>query len=160
MSSPKLYRRRLIPDECILLDRDEILVEKEDVLITRWESIKPKKDLKRGVSAFFWKEGIKVSKYYDHEDQLMYWYCDIITHEYREEDHAYLILDLLADVLIYPDGSVHVVDLDEMADALSEGKLKTELLQKALRQLDHLLRKIYSGEFQAWQEILEAGEKL
>ncbi len=158
MNMPKLYRRRLIPDECILLDKDEILACEGDILVTRWETIRPKDKLKHGISAFFWEEGVKVSKFYDYDDALMYWYCDIITHEYCEEENSYKVIDLLVDVLVYPDGTVRVVDFDEMADALEQNCITKDLLEKALRQLDKLLKRIYSGEFLKWQKIVESFE--
>ena len=44
---------------------------------------------------------------------LLYWYCDIVEYEYRPEDNSLTSLDLLADVIICPDGFVKVIDLDE-----------------------------------------------
>lgn len=159
MDSPKLYRRRLVPDECILLDQDEILENKPEYLITRWKTIRPKIDIARGLSLYLWDKGVKLSKMYDHEDRLVYWYCDIITYEYNEEENAYRVIDLLADVLIYPDGTVKVVDLDEMADAYEEGKITERLLCLALRQLDQLLKMIEHGEHTKYQALIDFCEK-
>lgn len=158
MSSPILYRRRLIPDECILLDKDTILINTPDYLVTKWDTIRPKKNLARGVSMYVWKEGVKISKMFDQEGRFLYWYCDIITHEYHAKEDTYMILDLLADVLIYPDGQIQVVDLDELADAVNDGKLTMELLQMALRQLNGLLQKLYKGEFSQYQDVLNEWE--
>lgn len=43
---PVLYRKRLIPSECIRLDSDEILQRSDRLLVTRWKTIRPKKNLK------------------------------------------------------------------------------------------------------------------
>ena len=60
----------------------------------------------------------------------------------------------LADVLIYPDGKVEVVDVGEIADALTDGTLKTDEMIPALRSLDKLLALIYSGRFGKIQDFI------
>jgi predicted RNA-binding protein associated with RNAse of E/G family len=47
-----------------------------------------------------------------------------------------------------------VVDLDEMADALRDGKMSSEEVQTALRHLDELLSVIYSGHFDRLQKYI------
>ena len=37
MNISKLYRRRIIPSECLLLKDDEILEQNDEFLITRWK---------------------------------------------------------------------------------------------------------------------------
>lgn len=155
MNKLSLYRRRLIPNECILLENDEILRLEENLIITRWNTIRPKKDLSHGLSAFFLDKGVKVSKFIDHGGNLICWYCDIITHEFDRENNACVIIDLLADVLVYPDGSVKVVDLDELAQAAEQKLISLEQLLISLRQLDALLQIIYSGRFCELQSYLE-----
>ncbi len=113
-----LYRKRIIPEECILLKDDKILHQDEKTIVTCWNSLKPKKELHHGYSCYFLSEGCKVSKFYRQDNSLMYWYCDIVEYEYQSETNTYTVTDLLADVVIYPDGFVKVVDLDELADAL------------------------------------------
>lgn len=158
MKSPILYRKRLIPNECLLLDQDVILDVTEDYLITSWNTIRPKKDLNRGISVFLWKKGIKVSKFYDHDDHLLCWYCDIITHSYDPNSNICVITDLLADVLVYPNGQIRVVDLDELSDAVEQNLLSRDLLLTALRQLNDLLQVIYSGRFSEYQALIENAE--
>ena len=160
MNSPVLYRKRLIPAECVLLDQDRVILCTEDLLVTTWDTIRPKKELSHGISAFFWKQGVKVSKFYDHKDQLICWYCDIITHEYSPETNTYITIDLLADVLIYPNGEVKVVDLDELADAVEQHLISQDMLLTALRQLNDLLSHIYDGSFSKYQEYLENIENI
>lgn len=159
MNTPILYRKRLIPMECILLKKDLVLRREENYLITKWDTIRPKKSLSHGLSAFFWDKGIKVSKFYDHQNQLICWYCDIITYEYEKETDTYLTIDLLADVIVYPDGTVKVVDLDELADALEQKLITQDMLLTALRQLNALLQIIYSGRFYELQKYINDAEK-
>lgn len=159
MQKPILYRKRLIPLECILLEKDHVLHREANYLITKWDTIRPKKSLSHGLSAFFWDKGIKVSKFYGHDNKLICWYCDIITYEYQAETDTYITIDLLADVLVYPDGTVKVVDLDELADALEQKLISQELLLTALRQLNGLLQIIYSGHFKDLQKYIDDAEK-
>lgn len=146
-SYPILYRKRLIPEECVLLKDDEILICNEDIIVTRWNALKPKKDLHHGYSCYFLKEGYKVSKFYREDNSLLYWYCDIVDFEYKKENNQLIITDLLADVLVYPDGFVKVVDIDEMVTCLNDEKITLEQLKESLTQLDKLLQIIYAGEF-------------
>lgn len=158
MANPLIYRKRLIPMECALLDKDEYLYVSENLIITRWNTIRPKKNLSHGISAYFLDKGIKVSKFYDHQHQLLSWYCDIITHEYQKESNTYIVTDLLADVLVFPDGSVKVVDLDELAEATEKKLLTEEQLLLSLHQLNDLLQLIYQGKFARLQKVLDDAE--
>ncbi len=155
MENVKLYRKRLIPEECVYLKDDMILYRDKEVIITRWNTLHPKKTLHHGYSCYFLERGFKVSKFYDHDGQLISWYCDIISHTYNEATDTYVFTDLLADVIVYPDGFVRVVDLDELADALRDHLITQEELQTALRHLDKLLSLIYKGAFPKLQKYIE-----
>lgn len=155
MSKPVLYRKRIIPEECIPLKDDEILYCDEHRIVTRWKTLHPKEQFDHGVSCYFLDEGIKVSKFYKSNNELLYYYCDIISYEYSLQENSYVFTDLLADVLIYPDGHVEVVDVGEIADALENGTLKQQEMIPALRSLDKLLNIIYSGEFGKLTQLLE-----
>lgn len=157
-TKPILYRKRLIPDEIVHLKDDVILHLDSSVIITKWNSLKPRKDISNGISAYFMEEGFKVSKIFDKHQKLVYWYCDIIETEYDSVHNTYSFLDLLADVLVYPDGSVHVVDLDEIADALEYKRINKALACKALRLCNMLLDIIYSGKFVKYQNMINKYE--
>ncbi|MCR5283019.1 MAG: YgaC family protein [Lachnospiraceae bacterium] len=213
-----LYRRRLIPKECILLGDDTMISFADDCLITTWSALRPKKNLHHGISAFFFDDGIKVSKFYREDNSLVYWYIDIIRADLcfteggkkpeisdapydisfdnypvpdqlgasekeailhpietamrlyetkqqskKEEDSAFspslIVTDLLADILIYPDGFVKVVDLDEISEALEKGLLTQDCVAATLRIVDQTLRQIYDGSFAEKQGYLERFEK-
>ena len=158
MKELKLYRKRIIPEECILLKDDEVLYHDSEVIITKWNTIHPKKTLHHGYSCYFLERGFKVSKFYDHDGNLISWYCDIISYSYEEEDNAYPFTDLLVDVIVYPDGFVRVVDLDELADAARDGLISAEQMQLALRRTDKLLSVIYKGAFGKLQKYIEDQE--
>lgn len=159
MSKPLLYRQRIIPKEIIQLKDDEILFADENKIVTRWNTLRPKEEFDHGCSCYFLKEGFKVSKFYKKDGTLIYWYCDIISYSYNEDDNSYIFTDLLADVLVYPNGRVEVVDVDEIADAIEDGTLTKDQMIPALRSLDRLLRIIYAGDFGKLKRDLEEVEE-
>ena len=144
---PLLYRKRLIPLECVLLKDDTILTWDEDIILTKWNALKPKKDLHHGYSCYFLKEGYKISKFYTADNTLLYWYCDIVDFEKSTTEDALIVTDLLADVIIYPDGFVKVVDIDEMVSCLDSDLISLDQLKRSLTQLDKLLKIIYADKF-------------
>lgn len=147
MTYPILYRRRIIPDECVLLKDDVIVSCNEDKIVTAWNALRPKKDLHHGASCYYLKEGYKVSKFCREDGSLLYWYCDIVDYDYDLANNTLIATDLLADVIIYPDGFVKVVDLDELVTALESRSISLDTLKSSLNKLDKLLNIIYAGEF-------------
>lgn len=158
MQDLKLFRKRIIPDECIFLKDDIILHSDEEIIVTKWNVIRPKRDLHHGYSCYFLKEGFKVSKFYKEDDSLLYWYCDIVDYTYQEKENALIATDLLADVAVLPDGAVRVVDLDELAEVLDSGALSVPLIRLALLRLNRLLGIIYSGHFDQLKIHIEERE--
>lgn len=155
MADPILYRKRLIPDECVLLKDDIVLYRDDQIIVTEWHSLKPRKDLHHGCSCYYLSEGIKVSRFYREDDSLIFWYCDIVDYNYEETTDTYIVTDLLADVIVYPDGFVKVVDLDELVTARRSEILSENMLDAALLRLDHLLKIIYNGHFSKLQKPTE-----
>ena len=146
MSYPQIYRKRLIPSECIPLNGDIIHHWDADMIVTSWNTIRPKKELHHGKSAYYLKEGWKISRFRRADDSLMYTYCDIVSYEFDDDADTMTVTDLLADVIIYPDGFVKVVDLDELAQAVREGLMSSDELNTCLINLNALLERIYKGE--------------
>lgn len=155
MKQIRLFRRRYLPDEMIELKDDEILSISENLIVTRWDVLKPRKDIARGYSAYFLQQGVKLSKVYDPSGNLVYWYCDIVKPVIDKAAGTYVFHDLMIDVLIYPDGSVQVVDLDEFADVMEQGTLDSATYLEALRATDALLKKIYAGKFSQLTRYIE-----
>ena len=154
LNNLRIYRKRLIPAECILL-KDDVIVEADDeVVITKWNTLNPKTTFDHGASCYFLNEGIKVSKFYRADNTLLYWYCDIVDYEYLTADNLLTVTDLLADVIIYPDGRVKVMDLDELAEALDRGLISNELISACLRRLHDLLSLIDRDKFDRLQSRL------
>ena len=155
MKPLQIYRKRLIPAECILLKDDVIVEQNEDVIITKWNTLNPKTTFSHGCSCYFLHDGIKVSKFYRPDNSLLYWYCDVVSYDYNEAENSLIVTDLLADVIVHPDGTVQVVDLDEVAEAFEQGLLSQQQLCTCLRQLNQLLSYIYRDKFDRLQTHLE-----
>lgn len=151
-----LYRRRLIPSECILLKDDIIVEQNDEFLITKWNTINPKPNFSHGCSCYFLREGIKVSKIYRSDDTLLYWYCDIVDYSFDPAESSLTVTDLLADVILYPDGHMEVADLDELAEAMERNLITKEQMTTCLRNLNHLLTVIYRDKFDRLQSRLNS----
>ena len=155
MTNPTLYRRRIIPDECVMLKDDIILYCSRERIVTSWNTLHPKKDLHHGMSCYFLQEGFKVSKFCHEDDSLLYWYCDIVDFNYHPGDNSLIVTDLIADVIIYPDGFVKVVDLDELVAALESRSISLDTLKSSLMRLDKLLNLIYYNQFYTLKAYIE-----
>ncbi len=160
MNTPLLYRRRFIPNELIHLKDDVILLNEKDLIITQWVTLHPRKDIARGISAFYLDKGYKVSKIYDKNNQIVYWYCDIIQVKAQPDKNTVIIEDLLVDILLYEDGKMRIMDLDELCDAFDQQLITEAEFTKALRTLNNLLQIIYKGEFDTLKEPVNKAEEI
>ena len=116
-------------------------------IITKWTSLRPRKDFARGYSCCLLDEGFKISWHIDATDKLMRYYCDIVDVSYDAAANAYTFHDLLVDVVIMPDGFVKVLDVGEVPEALDKGLITIEQAKLALTRLDKLLAIVYNGDF-------------
>ena len=147
MIKPVLLRKRYLPDEIVDISGDEMLFRNDNLLVTRWKSIKPRSDFYGGISYTFLNAGFKLGKIYNAEGIFQFWYCDIIDVLYDKEKDIYTFDDLLVDIKIMPDGIVKILDTDELAEALEKSMISVGQACKALRIMDKLLRLVYSGKF-------------
>ena len=156
----QLYRKRHIPEECILLKNDRILFLDEARLVTTWNVLKPRSDFASGISLFDFEHHWKITRVAKADGSLYHWYCDIMRIHISEDKEANtascLMEDLLIDIVIEPDGSVHVLDLDEAAEAFEKGLITGKDLTLALNAADALLRIIRNGEFIEYQKAVES----
>lgn len=159
MGRLELYRRRMIPDELVHLKEDKILFQNENIIVTGWKTLHPKPTFDHGASCYFLGAGIKVSKFYKPDNSLYYWYCDIVDYLYDKEGTKLTVIDLLVDVIVYPDGQYRVTDLSELVDAFKQKLITETQMCYALRKLDFLLTAIGSGGFENMKSTLEQYEK-
>jgi predicted RNA-binding protein associated with RNAse of E/G family len=147
MNKPRILRKRFIPDETVDISKDELLFRSDELLVTRWNTIKPRTDISKGVSYTFLKEGYKISRFYNPAGDFVYWYVDIIDVLYDIESDTYTLADLLVDVKLMPDGTLMVLDADELAEAMETGMITGKMACESLRKLDKVLKMIYEGKF-------------
>jgi hypothetical protein len=153
---PQILRRRLIPFETVDLAGDALLHRDPRLLVTRWRTIRPKKEFASGVSFWFLDRDYKVSRFYAHDGTFLYWYCDVLQIEYDGARDSYLMLDLLLDVRAYPDGRVEVLDEDELAEAHARRLVTDGQRDRAREILAGLLRDIGEGAFPPRECLNEA----
>lgn len=158
MPNIQLYRKRFFPNEIIHLKDDIILVHSENLIVTKWNTLKARKDIDHGISAYFMEEGYKVSKVYNKENKLVYWYCDIIETQYNPKTSSYIFTDLIIDVLIFENGQVKVLDLGEVGDMLDFEVIDIKLASKAMHITDNLLNLIYNGQFHDLANVINSIE--
>lgn len=147
MKKPIMLRTRYIPFETVDISSDDLLYRDENILITRWQAIKPRMDISGGISYTFLKKGIKISRFYDSERKFAYWYCDIIDVNYDSTEDRYTLIDLLLDVKLMPDGTIKVLDADELAEALEQGLITQDQACRSLKKMDNILQMIYNNNF-------------
>ncbi len=152
MDKPLLYRKRYIPLEVKSLNDDEILFADDEIIVTKWNTFKPKKDFSNGISCTFINDGYKISKFMNENGELVYYYCDIIKSEYQKDENIWIFTDLLADVKIYPNGATEVVDLGELSQAYRKNLISAEIVMEALEKMDKLLNLVYSGK---WKDLTD-----
>ena len=144
----KMFRKRFIPDEIVDVSSDEVLERTGNRIVTKWLPIHPRNDIACGMSFVYFKDGYKISKFYDYDGKLLYYYCDIIDYEYDEKEDAYTFIDLLVDIKFYPTGQVEYLDFDELQKAYDENMIDGKMLLKAISTLNNLAEKIYNGSFE------------
>jgi len=149
----KIYRRRVLTDETIWLKDDIILRQDADIIITKWNSLKPRPDFSHGLSCYFLHKNYKISKFFDHSGAFLYYYCDII--KACPVADGIVFCDLLVDIILYPGGGLRVLDLDELAGAAETGAITFADMLLALRTADTVLHSIYNNEFLQIASVLE-----
>lgn len=144
---PHILRTRFIPFETIDISGDEIIFRNDKLLVTKWKAIKPRSDISGGISCAYLSQGFKVGKFFRPDGSFAYWYCDIIDVKYEKSTDTYEFIDLLLDIKLFPDGTLEILDADELAEALEKGLVNMEQACRALRKLDELLTMIKKHEF-------------
>ena len=153
-----IYRKRYIPDETNYL-KDDIIVHMDDkIIVTKWDTIKNREDIKTGMSIYFLDKGYKVSKMYGKDGETVYWYCDIVKINQDDDNNKMVCEDLLLDVVVYENGLVKVLDADELADALEKGIIPMEYGILALKNMNELLEIIYAGKFDEIKMLMQKYE--
>ena len=161
--NPELYksytviRRRYIPDEVITLNQDTIYYVSDELIVSGWKAIRLRQDISGGFSAYYPKLGIKTSKLFDGNGNLLYWYNDISELNFNGNDINFT--DLLIDLIVFPNKSIKILDFDEFADAIEKNYITKEQEIKALKSFHTLLDYIYNNNYATLQEPINELEK-
>ncbi len=82
----------------------------------------------------------------DEKEEILLWYIDMIAAQGVDTDGIPYFDDLYLDLVVYPDGTILVDDMDELEDALEKGDITQEQFELALetsqRLQNGLLREI------------------
>lgn len=143
----KMFRKRFVPNEIVDISSDEVLEKSPNMIVTRWKPINPREDIGGGISYIFLQRGYKISKIFDTQGKFIYWYCDVIEYSYNEEKEEYTFIDLLADVKVYPDGKVEVLDYDELTNAFRQGMITGAQMLDAMKSINMLMEMIQNHYF-------------
>ncbi|MBQ4307875.1 MAG: DUF402 domain-containing protein [Lachnospiraceae bacterium] len=152
---PILYRKRFIPEETVCLRSDVVLHFDDNLIITSWNVLHPRNDFSRGYSCCFLDKGFRVSRLIKPDGELLYWYCDIMDFVFGDEGKKLVMTDLLADIVVYPDGRTRLLDLDELAEAHARGLIDSRALERCLVRVNSLLDTIYKNHFRELIKPLE-----
>ena len=152
---PTLFRKRIIPNECVKLKDDIILHMDKNMLVTKWKTLKPRSDFHHGYSLYLFDEGIKVSKFLREDGSLYYWYCDIVEYDNDPEKNELVVTDLLVDITIDSDNRLNVLDVDELTTAYEKGLITDEQFHLSVKRLGDLLSSVHSGKFIKYAEYVE-----
>lgn len=87
---------------------------------------------------YFVRKGYTISKVFRRNGEFLYYYCDVM--EMRQVGrYRYVMVDLLFDLIVEPEGHYKVIDVDEFADSVEKGSLKKRQQVYALRTLDRMI---------------------
>ena len=109
----------------------------EDVVVCdkgrKWLSILPRND---------W---YCITAMMDEEGNILLWYIDMIAEQGIDVDGVPYFDDLYLDLVVYPDGTILVDDMDELEEALSKKDITQEQFNLAIETSHRLQQGILSN---------------
>ena len=78
-------------------------------------------------------------------DDILLWYIDIIAEQGIDDDMIPYFDDLYLDLVVYPDGTIKVDDMDELVEALSQNDISKEQFNLAIRTSNELQNGLLSN---------------
>lgn len=94
--------------------------------------------------AYYW-----VTAMFDQNNELLQIYFDITNGNCLDNEENPTFDDLYLDIMMEPDGTLHLLDRDELDEALEAGEITTAQHQKALDECD----KLYAMLSSDWQDF-------
>jgi predicted RNA-binding protein associated with RNAse of E/G family len=83
----------------------------------------------------------------DEHGQVIQWYVDIAARTGVDERGIPFWDDLFLDVVILPDGSIYLLDEDELEEARAAGSISSSEYELARREADAILAALRNGAF-------------
>lgn len=80
----------------------------------------------------------------DEDGNVLLWYIDMIANQGIDDDGVPYFDDLYLDLVVYPNGTIVVDDMDELEDALSQQDITQEQYDLAIETSNRLQRGILS----------------
>lgn len=74
----------------------------------------------------------------DKKNEILLWYIDMIADQGTDPDGVPYFHDLYLDLVVYPDGTIIVDDMDELEEALSQKDITQEQFDLAIDTSDEL----------------------
>ena len=78
------------------------------------------------------------------ESEILLWYIDMIAGQGMDEDGIPYFMDLYLDLVVYPDGTIIIDDMDELEEALSNGDITQQQYAMAVSTSDKLIKQSLS----------------
>ena len=72
------------------------------------------------------------------QEEILLWYIDMIAGQGIDEDGIPYFDDLYLDLVVYPDGTIIVDDMDELVEALEQEDITPEQYQLAIDTAEKL----------------------
>lgn len=107
-------------------------------------------------------EPYTVTTMFDRAGEVVQWYIDVCERHGLDDRGMPWIDDMYLDVVLEPHGAIHVLDRDELEEALALGRVTPNEYQRAYATLDDILSRLRSGRFsliarsQAHRSLLQA----
>lgn len=79
------------------------------------------------------------------KNDILLWYIDMIAAQGTDVDGIPYIDDLYLDLVVYPDGTIVVDDMDELEDALAKNDITHEQFELAIRTSNQLREGLLSN---------------
>ena len=96
----------------------------EDIVVCdkglKWLSILP------------WNDFYCITAMMDEKNEILLWYIDMIVKQGVEEDGVPYFEDLYLDLVVYPNGTIIVDDMDELEEALTINDISQEQFELAI----------------------------
>ena len=87
----------------------------------------------------------------DEKEKILLWYIDMIAKQGIDVDGVPYFDDLYLDLVVYPDGTIIVDDMDELEEALSKKDITQEQFNLAI-ETSHKLQRDMLNNISAFQE--------